>query len=299
MDPENPQGGTPPPAQITPSVMNPDGSFVEGWEQKYPKDSREMLSRFKSFDDLVTSDISLRGKFGHYGQDPDSLIQVPKEDSSDEVKAAFWKAAGELNSADDYKFERSKDISEKVELNDAKVKDWAAIAKKHHLSQPQFLGLANDWLISVGADIDAFDLAQAQKTEQSKTDAVAMLRKKFGAGVEERITRAEALRNKYGNDVIKEADGTEKSLIQKLEEENPNLKTSPWMRMLFDNIAESLSEDSLKGITAVTTPTTGQIDAKIAEVRADPAFLDRTHPRHKEVNQQLEDLYKKKHPVPA
>lgn len=295
-DPGNPQGGeTPPPAQPTQSIVNPDGSFVEGWEQKYPEDSRETLSRFKSFDDFVTSDINLRGKFGHYGQDPDSLIQVPKEDSSDEVKAAFYKAAGELDSAEDYKFERSKDISEKVELNDAKVKGWAAIAKKHHLSQEQFLGLANDWLISVGADIDTFDLAQAQKTEQSNADAVALLRKKFGAGVEERIARAEALRNKYGSDVIKDADGSEKSLIQKLEEENPNLKTSPWMRMLFDNIAESLSEDTLKGITPITAPTTGQIDAKIAEIRANPALVDKKHPQFKQLNDELTELYKKKH----
>lgn len=293
-DSDNTQGSSDE-SQATQSIVNPDGSFVEGWEQKYPEGSRATLSRFKTFDDFVNSDMSLREKFGHSGQDPDSLILIPKDDSPDEVKATFYKAAGELDTADDYKFERSKDISEKVELDDAKIKGWAAIAKKHHLSQAQFLGLANDWLISVGADIDAFDLTQAQKTEQNKTDAVAMLRKKFGAGVEERILRAEALRNKYGGDVIKEADGTEKSLIQKLEEENPNLKTSPWMRMLFDNIAESLSEDTLKGITAVTTPTTGQIDAKIAEIRANPALVDKRHPDFKRLNQDLEDLYKRKH----
>jgi len=282
-------------SQATQSVVNPDGSFVEGWEQKYPEGSRATLSRFKTFDDFVNSDMNLREKFGHSGQDPDSLILIPKEDSPDEVKAAFWKAAGELDTADDYKFERSKDISEKVELNDAKIKDWAAIAKKHHLSQAQFLGLANDWLISVGADIDAFDLAQAQKTEQSKAGALVVLRKKLGADVEKRVARAEALRNYYGNDVIKEDDGTEKSLIQKLEEENPNLKTSPWMRMLFDNIAESLSEDTLKGLTTVTAPTTGQIEAKIAEIRANPALIDKKHPQFKALNDELTELYKRKH----
>ncbi|GAI37013.1 unnamed protein product, partial [marine sediment metagenome] len=109
MDPENPQGGTPSPAQTTPSIVNPDGSLVEGWEQKYPEGSRATLSRFKTFDDFVSSDISLREKFGHSGQDPDSLILIPKEDSPDEIKAAFYKAAGELDLADDYKFEKSKD----------------------------------------------------------------------------------------------------------------------------------------------------------------------------------------------
>lgn len=277
-------------------IVNEDGSFVKGWEGKYDEADRPTLSRFKNFDDLVNSHIATKKMVGH---DPDTIVQIPKDDSPDEVKTAFYKAAGELNSADDYKFERSKDISEKVELDDVKIKGWAAIAKKHHLSQAQFLGLANDYLIGMGADIDAFDLAQVQKTEQSNTDAVAVLRKKLGADVEKRIARAEALRNYFGNDVIKEDDGTEKSLIQKLEEENPNLKTSPWMRMLFDNIAESLSEDTLKGVTAVTTPSTDQIEAKIAEVRAHPAFMDRKHPQHKEKNQELDELYKKKHPVPA
>ena len=293
-DPDNTQTDV---SQTTQSIVKPDGTLAENFAQGLGEDFKDdvpTLSRFdgKHIKELFRSHMELRKMSG---RDPDTLIQIPKDDSPDEVKAAFYKAAGELGSADDYKFERSKDISEKVELDDAKIKGWATIAKKYHLSQAQFLGMANDWLISVGADIDAFDLAQAQKTEQSKTDAVATLRKKLGSDVEKRIARAEALRNYYGNDVIKEDDGTEKSLIQKLEEENPNLKTSSWMRMLFDNIAESLSEDTLKGIVAVTTPSTSQIDAQIAEVRALPAFMDRTHPQHKETNQRLEELYKKKH----
>lgn len=49
----------------------------------------------------------------------------------------------------------------------------------------------------------------------------------------------------------------------------------------MDNESESMS--------------TAEIDSSIYELRANPAYLDNNHPQHKDVNKQIESLYKRKH----
>ena len=293
-DPEN-QGGSAAVAdapQIT-QLVNEDNSFVENWPESLGEEFKEhipTLSRFKNVPDLAKSFISTKKMTGY---DPDDLIQIIKDDSPDEVKTAFWKAAGKPDAPEGYEFKKSKDISEKVEVVDAQIKAFTAIAHKYHLNNTQFNGVVNDYLKMVGGDIDVFDTAQAEQTEGKRLEGVAKLKKAFGSGLEDRTLRAEALMNKYGNQVIKTSDG-DKTLLELLYDEAPQLKNSSYIRMIFDNVAESMSEDTLKGVTAVTTPTTSQVEAKINELRANPAYDDRAHPQHKDIVAQVRELYKKK-----
>lgn len=294
-DPANPPVVTPqPPAQTTQSIVNPDGSFVENWTQNEPEEDKPTLSRFKNVGDLKKSYMDLRKKFG---RDPDGLIQVPKDDSPDDVKTAFYKAAGKPETVDEYKFEKSTDLSEKVEVVDDQVKAFAQIAHKYHLNNAQFNGIVNDYLALIGKDIDAFDLAQTEKGQQDYEVGMAELKKVFKDGLEQRALRANALLRKYGNVAIKDKDGNEVSIMEKLFEESPKLKNSPWMTMLLDNIAEAMSEDTLKGIATITTPTVGQVEAKIAELRKHPAYMDKMNPQHKQIIQQIADLYTQKKPA--
>ena len=96
-------------------------------------------------------------------------------------------------------------------------------------------------------------------------------------------------------------DGSETTIKGMLFEENPKLLKSPWMIMFLDKVAESLSEDTLKGLTSVTVPTSAQIDSKITEVRMEmekimkenPANF-KNNPRFKELRDRKHELYKSK-----
>lgn len=294
-DPENPPvvaQPTPAPADV--SVIDAKGNFAENWADKYPEEDRPTLSRFKKFDELVTSHMSVRRKFG---KDPDSLVEIPGDDSSDEVKAEFHRRRGVPEKVEDYKFTKSLDLSENIDINDAQVAAFTQIAKKHDLTQKQFLGITNDYLAVVDKDIGVFDDAQKERVEIARQQGITALKKEFGTGAEDRTLRAESLFDYYGSKVIKEPDGkTEKAIAQKLEEEIPAIKTSPWLRMIFDAIAEDMSEDRIRRVRGITTATPEALDGKIAELRKHPGYGDSSHPDHKRVNAEVQELYKRRYP---
>lgn len=286
-DPENPQG----PANSDVSVVNADGSFVENWVDKYPEADRPTLSRFNKFDDFVTSHMTLRRQFN---KDPDSLVEIPGDDATDEVRAEFHRKRGVPDAVEGYKYEKSKELSENVDIDKEKILAFAQIAKKHNFTNKQFNGAINDWLALLDKDITNFDIATDEKDEQNRQKGVEALKKHFGNGLEERTLRSEAVMRKYGNAIIKGEDGKESTVLDKLYDELPEIKNSPWIRLMFDAIAEDMSEDRIKGLTTVTTPTPSQVDAKIAELRAHEAYMDGSHPQHKQINDQITELYKKK-----
>ena len=273
------------------SIVNVDGSFIDNWSDKYPETDRPTLSRFKKFDDLVTSHMSMRKKFG---KNPDSLVEIPNETSTDEVKAAFHKARGVPDTAEEYKYERNTELSENIQIDDDKIAAFSQIAKSHNLTPPQFNGVVNDYLALIDKDITASDVAGDERLEQEREKGVAVLKKQLGNALEERTLRAEAMMRKYGDRVVKDAEGNEINILERLYEELPDIQNSPWIRLLFDNIAEDMSEDRIKGLTSVTTPTPDAIQDKINELKAHTAFMDRTHPQHKQVVDELTELYKKK-----
>lgn len=274
------------------SIVNADGSFAENWHEKFGEENKAHLSRYNDFDALVNSHIATKKKFG---RDPDSLIQVPKADSSDEVKAAFHKAAGELETVKDYKFVKSPDISAKVEIIDAQLKRWAGIAKKYHLNNEQYNGAANDYLIGIGEDVDAFDTQQAEDTEKANQEGNAVLTKIFREDSASRKVRANAVLDKYGLETIKMPDGTETTIKGMLFEENPKLLQSPWMIMLLDRFAESMSEDTLKGLTATVGVTENKIKSELAEIYTEMEGIMKEHPINFKINSRYKDLVERKH----
>jgi len=271
-DPDNPNGG---PDNSGTSVVNADGSFVENWANNYPEDDRETLSRFKQFPDFVKSHMSLRRQFN---KDPDSLVEIPTETSSDEVRAEFHRRRGVPEKVEAYKYERSKELSDNIEIDDEKVAAFAQIAKKHNMTQAQFNGIVNDYLALVDKDIANFDLIQQDKRQKDFEAADAALKKKFGKAYDEKVARANVLLRKYeGQDFVAKH----------------GLENSPEMTEFLDRIAEDMSEDRIKGLTGVTIPTPIQVKSKIAELRAHPAYMDEMHPQYKDIQKQITELYKK------
>jgi len=270
-DSENPPSGGP-----DNSVVTADGSFAEGWEKNYPEEDRATLGRFKRFDDFVTSHMSLRRMSD---KDPDKLVEVPDENSSDEVKAEFHRRRGVPEKVEDYKYERSKELSDNIDVDDEKVAAFAGIAKKHNLTQEQFVGIANDYLALIDKDISTFDLVQEDKKQKEFEAAEAALKKEMGKSYEERVARANVLLRQYkGQEMVAEL----------------GLENNPAMTRFLDAIAEDMSEDRIKGLTSVTTPTPSAVQDKINELKEHPAYMDAAHPQHQQILDDLTEQYKKK-----
>ena len=212
------------------SIVNVDGSFIDNWSDKYPETDRATLSRFKKFDDLVTSHMSMRKKFG---KNPDSLVEIPNETSTDEVKAAFHKARGVPDTAEEYKYERNTELSENIKVDDDKIAAFSQIAKSHNLTPIQFNGVVNDYLAIIDKDITAFDLVQDDKDKTALETAEKELKKDFGNAYDEKIARANSILRKYkGQEMVAEL----------------NLENNPAMTRFLDNIAEDMSEDRIKDL---------------------------------------------------
>lgn len=275
-DPENPQGSGPENSGQNTSVVNADGTFAENWAEKYPEGDRPTLSRFKKFDDFVTSHMSLRRKFN---KDPDSLVELPSETSTDEERAEFHRRRGVPDTFEGYEYKRGEGLSDNIDIDDEKVAAFSQIAKKHNLTQEQFTGVANDYLALIDKDITAFDLIQKDKDDKEAGEAESALKKEWGNAYDEKVARANLLMKKYaGQEAVAEL----------------GLQNSTKMVQLFDAIAEDMSEDRLKGLTPVSTSTPSEVTKKIAELKAHPAFMDASHPQHQEVVDELTELYKKK-----
>jgi hypothetical protein len=109
------------------------------------------------------------------------------------------------------------------------------------------------------------------------------------------------LLDKYGLEAVKFPDGSSGTIKGMLLEENPNLVTSPYFLMLLDKVADSMSEDTIKGVVGTTAPTASQTDSQIVEVRTEmdkimkenPANF-RNNPRYKELKLRKHELYERK-----
>ncbi len=280
------------------SPVNTDGSFVENWHEKYGKENKATLSRFKTMDEFVTSHVSLRGKLG---KNPDAMIEMPTNKSSKETWAEFHKRRNVPDTAEGYEFKKSDKISAKVELNDAGILNYKNIAKKWNFSPRQFNGAVNDYLVSMGADLDTFDTNMAEKKEARKTEGIKVWNQAFKGEAAARKAAANAVLDKYGLDTIKMPDGTESSIKGELFTSHPELLESPYFLMLLDKVRGAMSEDTLKGFGPTTGPTSEQNKTKLAEIRSEMSKIEkdmpinfRNDPKWKNLQESKHSIYKSK-----
>ena len=77
-----------------------DGTFNEGWTGRDEfKADADTLGRYKTVGDLATAHMELRRKSS---KNPDSMVEIPSDSSSDEVRAAWGKANGVTETVEGY-----------------------------------------------------------------------------------------------------------------------------------------------------------------------------------------------------
>jgi len=267
----------PEPTAAPTSVVNTDGSFAENWSEKYGDDNKEYLSRYKDLDSLVNSNISARKKMS---KNPDSLVEIPNETSSDEVKIAWAKAHGVPETDDAYKYEMSEELSTKLgpvsEENMTAAKEFA---KSKNWSPNDFQEAIDFYHSMMSNNLERGSAILEEKQLEMQESGRAELKKEWLADYDNRVLRANSVLRKYGGeDAVLEF----------------NAQDSPKMAKFLDNIAGAMSEDTLTGFSASSAPTASGLKSKIADIRQSMSKIMEENPSNYKGNDKFKALQAEK-----
>ena len=279
-----------------------DGTFTDGWTGREEfKANAETLGRFKSVPELAKGYMEARTKIG---KDPNSLAEIPNDTSSDEVKAAWGKANGKPETVDGYEYDYSDDFSAKLgpldETKMSALKDFAH--KELGLSPTKFQKLLDFYHTNASGEVDSFNATLEEQRQASKDKGMAILNEVFLDTTDDRTASAEAFLQKYGEIEVKGENGEMVNPLEMLFEESPELKNSPWLTMIADNMVQAMGEDTLKGGRG---PSGGMslegINTQIAEIRSQQDAIRKetpvnfkSNPKFKDLEGRLKVLYQKK-----
>ncbi len=261
-----------------------DGVFTDNWtDGESFKENADTLKRFKDVKSLANSYMDVRKKVG---RNPDTLVEIPSDTSSDEVKAAWRKAGGVPETVEDYKYEYSDEF--RTVLGDMDENKMTAIREFAHkeleLSPAKFQKLLDFYHKTVVSDISTADISFTEQQKEAQEKSTAELKKLWLGDYDNKVLRANAILRKYGGE----------EAVASL-----NAQNSPLMAQFLEKIAESMSETQLKGLTGPASSTSGDLKTRIADVReqmdkivADNPVNFKINAKYKELVERKTDLYK-------
>ncbi len=266
-----------------------DGVFTEGWTDRPEfKDNAATLSRSKNVTDLANRLVDTRKKFG---KNPDTLVEIPSETSSDEVRTAWSKALGRPDTQDLYEYKLSDEHAVKLEpLNDTKMAAFREFAHKKNWSQDDFKDALDFYHANMVGDIDVANTSFEEQKQVAFDAGTAILKGQWLEGTDDRTAAALAHLQKYGEIEIKGADGEMVNPLEKLFEEAPQLKQSPWLTMIMDNMAKGMGESTRKGGGDTGALSLDSINSQITDLRNQQAEIRKGNPVNFKGNPQFKDL---------
>ncbi len=276
-----------------------DGNFTESFYTSQGEENKDYLSRYKAPQDLAKATTELRKKFS---KNPDSMVEIPGDASSDEVKAAWSKAHGRPETQDLYEYTLSDEHATKLgPLADDKMAAFREFGHKKNWSQQDFADVLDFYHNNAATEVDGMEASMAEMTTQRFEDGTAVLDGQWLEGKDERTAAALAHLQKYGEFEVKGKDGEIINPLEKLFEESPQLKQSPWMTMIMDNMAQKMGEAGRKGGGDAGALSLDGINSQITDIRAkQKAIRDanpvnfKGDPQFKDFEQKLKVLYQKK-----
>jgi hypothetical protein len=267
-------GGDPAPV----ALVDHEGKFTEKYLEHFDEGDRGTLERFKEtgLKSMGKSYADLQRQF----RSPDDFVKMPKEDSSDEEKAAFHKRRGVPDEAKDYPKYEIPEVLTNVSTSDEEQEYYNNLFKKANLTPAQRKIMADghyEYLNKFLGDAAAKD---QEARDQAFDAADIVLNRKFGSGQakDQRILRANAIMRHYGGE----------EAVASLNAEN-----NPFMTLFLDRIAQDMAPARIEGImkgSSSLTPTNTDIDQKMADLRKKPGYFDRNHPDYQSLMKQRESL---------
>ncbi len=260
------------------SVVNADGSFAENWNDKFGEENKAHLSRYKTFDDLVNSHIATKKKFG---KNPDTLIEIPSETSSDEVKAAFRKAKGMPDNTDSYEYTLPDEMAVKLgSVDDKKMTAFREFAHKQEWSPKQFKDALDFYHTNVAADVDTSEIAFNEQRAVSIEANKAELKKEWLGDYQTNVDEAQSIMVRYGGvDAVAELD----------------LQNSPTLIKFLNNISKHMNPDAIKGQDAASVTTAANIKTQLADIYEEIAKVVKENPANFKGNAKYKELVERKH----
>ncbi len=277
-----------------------DGVFTENWAQGESfKENEATLSRYKNVTDLANGLVATKKKFG---KNPDTLVEIPSETSSDEVRTAWSKAHGRPDTQDLYEYSLSDEHAVKLEpLNDIKMAAFREFAHKKNWSQEDFKDALDFYHTNMVGDIDAFNTSFGEQQTAAKEKGMTILKGMWLDGTDDRTAGALEHLQKYGEIEVKGQDGEMINPLEKLFEEAPQLKQSPWLTMIMDNMKQKMGEAGRKGGGDTGPLSLDSINSQITELRTQQDTIRKDNPvnfkgdvKFKDIEQRLKVLYQKK-----
>lgn len=255
-----------------------DGVFADGWAGRDEfKENEATLSRYKNVTDLANSLVATKAKFG---KNPDVMVEIPSDTSSDEVKAAFRKARGVPDSVDSYEYKMPDDIGTKLTIDDAKMATFKEFAYKElEITPKNFVKLMDFYHKNLATDLDSFDVTYNEQLKEDQEKGTVELKKKWLGDYDTKVLRANAIMRKYGGE----------EAVASFSAQN-----SPLMAEFLDKIAESMSEDTLKGLAAQTGSTSADLKSKVAEIRGQMDKITKENPANFKANAGYKELIERK-----
>ncbi len=282
------------------SVINTDGNFTDDFHGSHGEENREYLSRYKTPSSLAKANVELRKKFS---KNPDTMVEIPSETSGEDVRAAWGKANGVPETVDGYEYNYSNDFATKLgPLDDEKMSASREFAHKElGLSPAKFQKLLDFYHTNILADADSGMAQMDELTDQRFNEGTGILKGLWLDGTDDRTKAALAHLQKYGEIEVKGADGEMINPLAKLFEEAPQLKQSPWLTMIMDNMASKMGEAGRKGGSDTGALSLDGINSQIADVRAQQNAIKeknpvnfKGNPEFKRLEESLKVLYQKK-----
>jgi len=280
------------------TMVNTDGTFTDDFYNSQGEENKAYLSRYKDPSSLAKGALDTKKKFG---KDPNTMVEIPRAGSSDDVIQAFKDARGVPKDVKGYNFVASKDIPDNVKFTDADIDGVKAIAIKHNMNDAQLNGFVNDYLISQGPVLQEFaNQMEDNKLERAK-EGNAILNQIHKEAAPQVKVMANLMLDKYGLDEIKFPDNSVSSIKGELLTNHPGLLEDSYFAMLLDTFGKKMDEDvSHLGGTG-GGDTAADIDGKIADVREQMDAITvanphnyRSNPKYKELKKLKTSLYVKR-----
>ncbi len=255
------------PAQTTAPAATPaaNAAFYEAFKDEGLK-TDPSIQKYQSTEDLARGYVNAVKRLG---ADPNSLIALPKGPDDQEGYVAVFKALGAPEKVEDYQIKMEGAAPEDI----AAAKEFAGEMFAKGPFPASFVAAATEWFTGKVAAQNAELLAEAEAARVAGEQA---LKAEWGQAYEHRKAEIGKLLNDLGGpDLAKELDGSTFG-------DNPKLAS--FLGKILDKMAEPGPRNEGNPNTPGGNPLTpAQHQARARELQSHPAFLNASHPQHKDV----------------
>jgi len=248
-------------------LLNPDGTFAEGWLDRLPeglKESRASLEKFQNFGDLAKSYVSLQTVMGQKA----SAVTIPNEKSTPEEIAAYRKALGVPDAPEGYTL-KPEQLPEGLSWDDELAKGFAEIAHKHNIPPAAMKELTERFIASEAAKLEEYSKTAYAELETGRAE----LKKEFGGNFEKNIALATRVANTVG-----------------LDPESPGLRDPNVVKALV-RVGSLIAEDKIAEIGKSVQP--GGMSSKDIQTNPNNPYFKRYQDGDPEVVNLVRDLMRR------